>query len=101
MGTYHALQSLGELVGLKHVFALLMLGAVHHLWTIIDSLLYERRDGAPNQKRSHIFFLRTEECCRRLSEVTAVEVDGSNELQVGVYSTDAVDVSAVLQSRAD
>lgn len=56
MGTYHALQSLGELVGLKHVFALLMLGAVHHLWTIIDSLLYERRDGAPNQKRSHIFF---------------------------------------------
>lgn len=66
----HALQSLGELVGLKHIFALLVLGAVHHLWAIIDRLL-------------------------------AVEVDGSNELQVGVYSPNAVDVPAVLQSRAD
>lgn len=35
------------------------------------------------------------------SKVTAVEVDGSNELQVGVYSPNAVDVPAVLQSRAD
>lgn len=33
--------------------------------------------------------------------VTAVEVDGSNELQVGVYSPNAVDVAAVLQPRAD
>lgn len=42
MGTYHALQSLGELVGLKHIFALLVLGTVHHLWAIIDRLLYGR-----------------------------------------------------------
>lgn len=39
LSTYHALQSLSELVGLQHVFALLVLGAVHHLWPVIDRLL--------------------------------------------------------------
>lgn len=42
--TYHALQSVGQLVGLQHVFALLVLGAVHDLGAIIDRLLYERTD---------------------------------------------------------
>lgn len=56
MGTYHALQSLGELVGLKHISAHLMLGAVHHLWPIIDRLLYERRGTANKLKGSQIFF---------------------------------------------
>lgn len=36
-----------------------------------------------------------------LCDITTVEVDGANELQVGVYPPDAVHVTAVLEARAD
>lgn len=36
-----------------------------------------------------------------LCDITTVEVDSANELQVGVYSPDAVHVTAVLEPRAD
>lgn len=36
-----------------------------------------------------------------LCDVTTVEVDGANELQVSVYSPDAVHVTTVLESGAD
>lgn len=36
-----------------------------------------------------------------LSDVTTVEVDGANKFQVGVYSPDAVHVTAVLESGAN
>lgn len=51
MGTYHALQPLGELIGLQYIFAFLMLGAVHHLWTIVHSLLYKKEVRALTSKR--------------------------------------------------
>lgn len=41
-GTYHALQSLGELVGLEHIFAFLMFGPVHHLWAIVNRLFCKK-----------------------------------------------------------
>lgn len=67
-------------------------------------LLALREKRARHKKRSPIFFIKDlfiKECHRRLTEVTAVEVDGPNQLQVGVYSPNAVDVSTILQSRAD
>lgn len=51
---YHALQSLGQLIGLQHVFALLMLGAVHHLGPVVHCLFCERGHRAVSEEGSEM-----------------------------------------------
>lgn len=52
MRTHHALQSLGELISLKHILALLVFGAVHHLRAIIHCLLWKRKEQVKRLARS-------------------------------------------------
>lgn len=58
VSTYHALESLGQLVGLKHVFAFFVLGTVHHLRAVIDRLLCERRGEASDKKKNQILYFK-------------------------------------------
>lgn len=56
-GTYHALQSLGKQVGLKHVFTFFLLRAVHHFGPIVNCLFYGRRRRTQCEKRGQILIL--------------------------------------------
>lgn len=106
MGTHHALQSLGELVGLKYIFAFLMFGPVHHLWAIVNRLFCKRANGASyfilhskkKKSRSQHVFLRYD---NSIYWVTTVKVDSSNQFQVCVDPSDAVHIPTVLESRTD
>lgn len=59
VSTYHALESLGQLVGIKHVFAFFVLGTVHNLRAVIDRLLCERRGEASDKKKTRYCILKS------------------------------------------